>query len=333
MNFFGRVCQALTFTALLISVLCICPSESRPREQWSNSPLSVEVQGQLERAGKLMKSGKYGSARPMVLSALGSATDVPKCLAIAEYTEPYAFPLMEVRRECCNKALSLCNTEDDYLLMALKARRYQFYEITRQSISKLIENAHTLPQLFSLAKKAHEVSLNDVAHMALEKASTGLKTGEDWRNYADNCKALGMDDLLRKAIKLMIDEEDDSATLCKIALHIQSYGMRDELRYCLRKALDKVDSDLAKATGEMSIIAETARQLNEPDVKLRAEFFVKKGNYMLKQRGEQEEADRQSRASRERQLLDEARQRDKESGFTDPSRQPAAPSSKPGSEY
>jgi hypothetical protein len=250
--------------------------------------------------------------------------------------------MMETRRECCNKALSLCSSEDDYLLIALKARHYQFFEVTRQAISKLVENAKTVPQLYSLAKKAHEVSLNDVAHMALEKAASGIKSANDWFAYAETCKSLGMEDLLRKAIKLLIDEEDDSVGLCDIALRIQRYGMRDEIRYCLRKALDKVSSDLPTATHEMAEIGEAARQLNEPDVKTRAEFFVKKGNYMLKQRGQSEEADRRARADRERASLDDARLKDKErdqSGFSGdlsaPGGQqaPAAPPGKASSGY
>lgn len=318
MNLSSKLCKALAFGAQLALLLCISAEGSSPKVD-PNSPLAAEVQGQLESASRLMRSGKFDRAKPMVMSALASANDVPKCLAIAEFTEAYAFPMMEVRRECCNKALSLCTTEEDFLLMALKARHYQFYEITRQAISKLTENAKTVPQLYSLAKKAHEVSLNDVAHMALEKAASGVKTGQDWLTYAENCKALGMEDLLRKAVKLLIDEEEDSVALCDIALRVQRYGMRDEIRYCLRKALDKVSSDLPTATREMSEIAEAARQLNEPDVKTRAEFFVKKGNYMLKQRGEAEQADRRARADRERQSLDDARLRDKEhdqSGFS-----------------
>lgn len=306
------VCAFSTF-------LASCPVDAAPKTkpEWANSPLTADVQASLERAGKLMKSGKYDKAKPMIMACLESASDVPKCLAIAQYTEPWAFPMLDVRRQCCNRALSLCTSEDDFLLMALRARRYEFFEITRECISKLIENARTVPQLYNLAKKSQEVSLNDVSHLAMEKAATGIRTGEQWVTYAENCKALGMDDLLRKAVKLLIDEENESIPLCDIALRIQRYGMRDEVRYALKKALDKVSSDLPTATHEMAEIAEAARRLNEPDVKTRAEYFVKKGNHLLKQRGMAEEASARERAERERSSLDAARLRDKEreSGF------------------
>jgi len=330
-----KFCASLA-AGILLAVSLNTAGSASPKVD-PNSPLAGEVQIDLDRATKLMRSGRPDKAKPMIMSSLGAATDVPKCLAIAEYTEAYGFPLMEVRRECCNKALSLCSSDDDYLLMALKARHYQFYEITRQAISKLIENARTVPQLYSLAHKAHEVSLNDVAHMALEKASGGLKNKQDWFGYIEACKSLGMEDLMRKSIKLLVDEEDDSIALSELGLKIQRYNMRDEIRYCLRKALDKVSSDLPTATHEMAEIAEAARQLNEPDVQTRAEFFVKKGNYMLKQRGQQAEVERQARADRERQSLDDARLHDKEhdpSGFGDPTAAPAAaPPGKPSTGY
>lgn len=299
--------------------------EAAKKTQWVDSPLPVESQVALDRAGKFLKSGKYDKARPIILSTLQSAGDVPKCLAIAQFTEAYAFPMMEVRRQCCVKALELCRTEDDYLLMALKARKYQFFEVTRMAISKLIENAKTMPQLYELAKRAQEVALNDVAHLAMEKAYTGLKSQDDAFAYASTCKSLGIDDLMRKAIKQMIDDEDESIPLCDLTLNIQRYGMRDETRYALRKALDHTSKDLPTATQEMAKIAETARMVNEPDVKARAEYFVKKGNLMLRQQQQSEVDQRAARAARERASLDAARaadtQREQSAGFgrSDPS--------------
>ena len=331
----------LAFTlASTVSISYVNQIEAKaPKTQWLDSPLPVESQVALERAGKYMKAGNYDKARPIIVAQLDSAGDVPKCLAIAQYTEPYAFPLMEVRRKCCVKALDLCRTEDDYLLMALKARKYQFFEVTRLAITKLIENAKTTPQLYELAKRAQEVALNDVAHLAMEKAYTGLKSEDDALLYASNCKALGIDDLTRKALKQVIDDEDDSVPLCDLAIKIQKYNMRDEVRYALRKALDHVSKDLAPATQEMATISETARLVNEPDVKARADYFVKKGNLMLRQKSQSEVEAREARAARERASLDSARATDAEretTGFgrADPSSpNQTAPDQHPSSGY
>ena len=308
--------------ALSISNICSpapAGAANSKKAQWADSPLPVESQVALDRAGKYLKSGKYDKARPIILSALQSASDVPKCLAIAQYTELYGFPMMEMRRQCCVKALELCRTEDDFLLMALKARKYQFFEVTRSAIHKLIENAKTMPQLYELAKRAQEVALNDVAHLAMEKAYTGLKSQDDAFAFASTCKSLGIDDLMRKAIKQMIDDEDESIPLCDLTLNIQRYGMRDETRYALKKALDHTSKDLPTATQEMAKIAEVARMVNEPDVKSRAEYFVKKGNLMLRQREQSEVDERAARQARERASLDAARaadaQREQSAGF------------------
>lgn len=321
-NFLLACTLALTFANCgMISA----DAGSKTKEQWVDSPLPVESQQALDRAGKQLKAGKYDKARPIILSCLQSANDVPKCLAIAQYTEQYGFPMMEMRRQCCAKALELCRTEDDLLLMALKSRKYQFFEVTRMAIGKLIENARTVPQLYDLAKRSQEVALNDVAHLAMEKAYTGLKSQDDAFTYASTCRALGIDDLMRKAIKQMIDDEDETIPLCDLVLKIQRYGMRDETRYALRKALDHTSKELAPATQEMATIAETARQVNEPDVKARAEYYVKKGNLMLRQREQHEIDDRAARQARERASMDAAKQADAEReanfGHSDPSHQ------------
>lgn len=333
-SFARNLVLAFTFVSAVSFVFETEALAAPPKQPKPDPSLAEETQVSLERAGKYMKSGKYDKARPIISSALESANDVPKCLAIAQFTELYGFPMMELRRQCCVKALNLCRTEDDLLLMALKARKYQFFEVTRMAISRLIENAKTLPQLYELAKRAQEVALNDVAHLAMEKAYTGLKSQDDAFTYASNCKALGIDDLTRKALKQMIDDEDDSVALCDMALKIQKYGMRDEVRYALRKALDHTSKELAPATQEMVTISETARQVNEPDVKARADYFVKKGNVMLRQQQQSQIDERAARAARERASLDAARaadaNRESSAGFgkSDPS-SPNQPSNQP----
>lgn len=281
------------------------PEALAAKAVWTDSPLPVEAQSALTKAGRMMKSGKFDRAKPAVLAVLETANDVPKCLAIAQYTESYGYPMMEVRRQCLNKALSLCQNEEDYILLALKSRKYQFFEITRQSMSSLIQTAKTMPQLYDLARKAQEVALNDLAHMAMEKAYSGLQTEEQAFVYADHCKDLGMDDLLRKTLKQMVDDEDDSGALCDMALKIEKFNMRDLNRYLLRKALE-----CCKTVPDMEAIQEVGRRLNEPDVVERARYFVKKGKLIQKIKGDQVEHAGKVRAWRESNDLEQARKRD-----------------------
>lgn len=293
---------------LVLAVTMVLSPSVQAKQTNPDSPLAAEVQVSMDKASRLMKSGKYERAKPTINSLLQSSTDVPKCLAIAEYTEPYAYPMMETRRACLNRALELCSTQEDYILVALKSRKYQFYEITKQAITALIQSAKTVPQLYDLARKAQEVALNDVAHQAMEKAFTGLKTQEDAFAYADQCKATGLEDLLRKTIKQMIDDEEDVLGLCDLVLQTEKYGMRDQTRYALRKALDYCYTKGGVA--EMEQIKEVARRVNEPDVLARAEYFVKKGKLIQKIKGDQSAYQTKLRQWRESQDLEAARARD-----------------------
>lgn len=293
----------LGLAAMLTVCLAVEAKQVNP-----DSPLAAEMQVSMDRIGKQMKSGKYEKAKSAINSMVQSCTDVPKCLAIAEYTEPYAYPMMETRRECLNKALQLCSTQEDFILVALKSRKYQFFEITKQAITALIQSAKTVPQLYDLARKAQEVAMNDVAHQAMEKAFSGLKTQDEAFAFADQCKATGLDDMLRKTVKQMVDDEDDVLGLCELVLQTEKYGMRDQTRYALRKALDYCYTKGGVA--EMEQIKEVARRVNEPDVQARAEYFVKKGKLIQKIKGDQSAYQTKLRQFRESQDLDAARARD-----------------------
>lgn len=291
-----------------ICLLFLCSMAVEPgfaKQAWPDSPLPIEAQSSLERAGKLMKSGKYEKAKPLIMSVLEAQNDVPKCIAVAQFTEAHAFPMMDTRRACLNRALELCQTTDDLLLVALRSRKYQFFEITKQAISKLVASAKTMPQLYDLARKSQEVALNDVAHLAMDKAFTGIKTQEEAFGYADMCKALGLDDLLRKTVKQLVDDEDTTSGLCDLCLSIEKYGMRDLNRYGMRKALD-----LCKTVPDMQYIKDVARRLNEPDVLARADFFVRKGKLIQKIKDDQAAHDSKVRAWQASQDLEAARARD-----------------------
>lgn len=291
-----------------LAVALMVSGAANAKQYNPDSPLPVEFQASMEKAARSMKSGKYDRAKAAIDPILSSCNDIPKCLAIAEYTEPYAFPMMETRRACLNKALSLCSTQEDYLVVALKSRKYQFFEITKSAITALIQSAKTVPQLYDLARKAQEVALNDVAHQAMEKAFTGLKTQEDAFQFAEQCKSVGLDDLLRKTIKQMIDDEEEVLGLCDLVLETEKYGMRDQTRYGLKKALDYCYTK--GGVEEMDQIKEVARRVNEPDVMAKADFYVKKGRLIQKMKGDQAAYQSKVRAWREAKDLEAARARD-----------------------
>ncbi|MBI4533518.1 MAG: hypothetical protein HY711_06185 [Candidatus Melainabacteria bacterium] len=255
----------------MVIILNLVSLTAYARQPWPNSPLAVESQIQLEKAHRYMRSGRFDKAQPLVLAVLDSANDVPKCLAIASLTGEFATPMMEVRRQCMGKALSLCSTRQDFIEVALKSRQYQFFEITRQAINALIQNATNLSDLYDLARKAQEVALNDVAHLAMERAYTGIKTVPEALKFAKEVKALGMDDLVRKVLKDLIDDEDNAHYLCVLLTKIEPIGMSDLNRYLLKKALDK-----GSTIDEFAEISEGARRNRETEIFKVAEYRAKK---------------------------------------------------------
>jgi hypothetical protein len=300
----GVIAVAFSLAIIMGSsmLVAIAPASARKLPP-GETPLSDRQQSGMQHASSLMRSGKYEQANQVIDGVLAEANDVSKCIAIAQYTEHYGNPMNEARRNCLNKAFSLATSREDVILVALKGRQYQFFEITRQCVGSLIANARTIPELYDLARKTQEVALNDIAHLAMEKAYTGVKDQAGAFAFAEQAKAMGMDDLLRKVEKELIDDEDDVVGLCDLLIKLEGYNMRDQARYGLRKALDK-----AQTVSEMSAIFETARRLNEPDIANRANYFVRKGkiiqrikedraNYQSQLRGWREGVDLDSRGS------------------------------------
>jgi len=297
-RWFAFLCGSLLLTAALSATEPVLA-----KKDWSQSPLPPEMYRVVSRAQSQMKSGKFKQATATINDLLASANDVPKCLAIAAATESYGFPMMDARRACMNRAFQLSGSNDDMILVALKSRQYQFFEITRQAIHSLLASAKTVNELYDLARRCQEVALNDVAHLAMEKAYTGIKDQPSAFAFAEQSKALGMEDLLRKVVKDLIDDQDEVATLCDILCKTDGYKLRDQTRYGLRKALDK-----SATVPDMEAIFETARRLNEPDIANRANYFIRRGKVIQKIKEDRQGYDAQLKSWREGIDIDTARQ-------------------------
>jgi hypothetical protein len=258
-----------------------------------NSPLPQDAQIQLIKAGKYIKGGHPERARPIIASLLESAATVPQCVAIADYTEGYGFPLMETRRACLKKALKLCQSQDDLMVVILKSRQYQFFEITRDAINSLIKTANTIPELYKLARAAQHLALMDVAHMAMEKAYTGVGTVNEAIAFAQEANKLGMEDLVRKTLKDLIDDENNSQRLCTLLERIEDLDMKSVNRYLMLKACDKAES-----ISDYEAIAEGARRNHQTDIHERAKYHANKAKLIEKIKSDRAEYEKQMEAWR-----------------------------------
>lgn len=261
----------LVLGILSLSLILHAPVADAARKNVSSdSPLTEDMQLELYRASKYMKS-RPDKAMPIIESALQSANDIPKCMAIAAYTEPYGHPLLEARRACINKALSLCTTRDDFLHVAIKARQYECFEATRTAVNSLVGSSKSVPELYDLASKAQEVALNDVAHLAMERAFKQIDNVEDALKFARQAKIMGMDDLVRNAVKALINDETETRGLCILLRNIEPFDLKDLNRSLLKRALDT-----AKSVQDFNDICDAAKRHGHEDVFKLAQFRGKK---------------------------------------------------------
>lgn len=270
--------KLVTLICTGVLALNVVPSYAAKKEI-VDSPLDSQTQSALRRA---VKSGNSAKAMPVISSALQGATDIPKCLAIAAFTEGTGASMADARRACMSKALSLCQSRQDYIQVALKSRQYQCYEITRDAVNGLIANATTPDDLYDLAKKLQEVALNDVAHLAMEKAFTLCKTVPDALSFAREAKLLSMDDLNRKAIKDLIDDEPNAHELMVLLHQIEPFQVKDLDRYLMKKALDRAVSEQ-----DLLDIYNAAQRRNELDIFQLALFRGRKARLMSQIKAEQ----------------------------------------------
>lgn len=247
-----------------------------------DSPLDEQTQSALRRA---CKAGNAARANPAIAQALQSANDIPKCLAIASYTETAGASMIEARRQCMVKALSLCQSRQDYIQVALKSRQYQCYEVTRDAVNALIGSGTSIDDLYDLAKKTQEVALNDVAHLAMEKAYTLCKTVQEALAFARQAKLLSMDDLNRKACKDLIDDEPNAHELIVILHYIEPFHLKDLDRYCMKKALDR-----AVAEQDFLDIYNASQRRGESDIFQIALYRGRKARLMQQIKNEQDTA-------------------------------------------
>jgi hypothetical protein len=272
----------LSWRSLAVAVACLgLLSQAAYAKVDPNSPLTTEQQRSLKKAAAFAKKGRGDKASPIFNDILATCTDLPKCIAVAGYTEQYGHSTVDARRAIMARALELCRTYDDYILVAMKSRQYECFDVTRTAIQQLVSVANTKEQLTDLARKAMEVSMTDVAHLAMEKEYTIVKTVPDALEYANEVSLMGFTDLQRKVVKELIDDESNCAQLCMILRKIEPFKLKDLNRYLLKKALDQ-----AASVDDFSTIWEAARRHNQKDIFDVAAFRGKKMQLMQRIKGD-----------------------------------------------
>lgn len=255
--------------ALALSLLSCRPAWSKADP---NSPLSPEVQSTLMRASRGVKGGsKSAKAVQTFESSLQDAGSIDQCLAIASYTEACGVSLMSVRRECLKKALSLCQAKEDYVEIAHACRKYECYDVEREAMDAVLKTANTADELYDLAQRAHKMAARDLVQQALIKAYALCKSVPDALRFAREANLVGADDLSRRAVKDLIDDENNTHGLMVLLDQIEPFNLKDLDRYLLKKSLD-----VSSKFEDYVEIAEASRRFNEPDIRTVAIYRAKK---------------------------------------------------------
>lgn len=267
------IIHCLLIAALMpASIGSIVPAHAaRFKEAKPIAPPPDENQAKLLQINQLLKAGKIQMAGTLILSTLESMSTVDECLNLANTTQTYGFPMMEVRRQCVRKALSLCKTSHDLILVALTSRQYQFFELTRQAIKTLIDATNTDADLQNLAVNAQHLGLNDVAEMAMEKVYQQTTSPEEAIYFAQEVRTMGMEKLAHKSIANLVTQEDNPVRLCVLLNSIQPLNMHDINRQILKKALDN-----AQSSADYNAILKGAKKVNELDIANIADFRIRK---------------------------------------------------------
>ncbi|MBZ0187433.1 MAG: hypothetical protein K8F91_14395 [Candidatus Obscuribacterales bacterium] len=293
----SRLPQAIVSQSglFLIALFFLVLQPVQAKKYLVDSPLTIDQQKSLNKAAGYAKRGKSDRATPIFNEVLDTCNDLPKCLALAGYTEQYGHPLLDVRRAAMKRAFKLCRTHDDYIQVALKSRQFECYDVTRNAIQKLIGAATSKEELTDLARKAQEVSLNDVAHLAMEKEYQYIKTVPDALEYARQVSLLGMEDLLRQVVKELIDDENDINQLLVLLKNIEGYKLKDMDRYLLKKTLDLP----TPTTDTLYEIWKAGRRHRQQDIMDVAVFRAKKQK--LTEKMKEQDASKKSKLEKWRQ--------------------------------
>ncbi len=269
---------------LILLILNSIPVLAKQIDKTSAQYIDQITKKQLHRANSYLKSHNTDKANQILLEVLTNANTIDKCLTIVEYTKDFGYPFIDIRRKCLEKALSLGQSEDEILQITKVARKFDFYEVTRDAITGLLAKENTPSQLYLLASKCQEFSLNDISQLCMNKAFGLISSVADGFIFANKAKALGMEDLTHKMLKALIDDENNTHQLCVLLNEVQSFELPDLNRYLLKRALDQ-----STTVPDYASVWEASRRLGQADLQDLAAYRGKKLQMLEKIKHDQEE--------------------------------------------
>lgn len=248
---------------------------------YPDSNLPVEGQKQLKNAVSAMKSKKYPRAHEAVNAAAASATDVKGCLFILSTLDQYGGQGNSAKKAAVVKGLDLAKTTDEYMKIAMRARQCEMYDLSKETLDRLVAASNSFEDLMAIGHTAHEASMADLAHLAMKKAYSLVTNEPDALEFIRQSNSVGQDVLCRKAIKDLVEDQTAAAELVNLANKFESLNMPDMIRATLKRALEK-----ATTVNDYLAIFNSAKHFEETDIVRLAQYRGRKMTLMNKIKGE-----------------------------------------------
>jgi hypothetical protein len=267
---------------------------------YPDSSLPVEGQKQLQKAVSAMKSKKWPKAHEAVNAAAASATDIGGCLFILSSLDKFGGQANHAKKAAVVKGMELAKTTDDYMKIAMRARQCEMYDVSKETLDRLVAASSSFEDLMAIGHSAHESSMADLAHLAMKKAYTLVNNEPDALEFIRQSNSIGQDVLCRKAIKDLVEDQTAASEIVNLANKFESLNMPDMIRATLKRALEK-----ATTVSDYLAIFNAAKHFEETDIVRLAQYRGRKLTLMNKLKGEA--------ASTPSAIADEARRTKEES--------------------
>lgn len=241
------------------------------KNQFEGSNLSGEAQSELSKGLKYFKSKNIARGTEMIESITNAAPDTTACLYVSSTLDGYGASAAKAKRACMVKALNMARTHDELLNVAIRARKAECFDISKQALDSLVGSTTSFDALIEIARQAHQATTDEVARIALLKAYSVVDNVPDAFVFCKQASVLGQDELVRRCLKDLIEDQTSTTDLVSLLPRISAFEMVDMTRLCLKRGLEK-----CKVVDDYLAVYNNAKRYEQEDIVKLAQYRGRK---------------------------------------------------------
>lgn len=261
--------KRILLCSLSAAVLLAAPVLAK--NQFEGSNLSSEAQSELSKGLRYFKSKNFTRGTEAIESITNAAPDTSACLYVSGTLDAYGASAAKAKRACMVKALNMARTHEELLNVAIKARRAECFDISKQALDSLVGSTTTFDDLIEIARQAHQATTDEVARIALLKAYTLVDNVPDAFVFCKEASALGQDELVRRCLKDLIEDQTSTTDLVALLPRVSSFEMVDITRLALKRGLEK-----CKTVDDYLAVYNNAKRYEQEDIVKLAQYRGRK---------------------------------------------------------